>query len=347
MCISVLVYWCINVLNSSRVFIYVCTYCVYIHILHYRYTRLYTVLRYIYPHSSHIHTTLYSILYYILYTRTAIARSLGEDFSGLTFERSDIDQILHSLEDKDKDKDKDKVNPIFFDSDSGPESDPESEEKEMVDTGGWKRGVDVLIALHACDTATDDALFYAVQQRARVIVTSPCCHKEARRTHTKSLKQPDRDRDRNRDAGSSALDDLLKHGIFQERQLEMFTDAVRALCLEREGYDTTVLEFIGGEHTAKNVMIAGVRKKSQNMPSIEKVRAIDDRIKALMALYRVSDLKLPRKLGVLGVSGRSKEKGADEENNENNENNDKNDIPALPVRRKRKSTSVDRVRIRD
>ncbi len=99
--------------------------------------------------------------------------------------------------------------------------------------------LDMLIALHACDTATDLALARGIRSGARVIVVAPCCHKQIRREM----------------AAQNELAPLLRHGILEERQAEILTDGIRALLLEAEGYRTKVFEFISTEHTAKNVMI--------------------------------------------------------------------------------------------
>lgn len=100
---------------------------------------------------------------------------------------------------------------------------------------------DILIALHACDTATDDAIFKGVQANAQLIICAPCCHKQIRQ----QIK------------GSKILQPLLNFGILKERQAEMITDTIRALLLEAAGYKTKVFEFISTEHTGKNVMIVG------------------------------------------------------------------------------------------
>lgn len=107
--------------------------------------------------------------------------------------------------------------------------------------------IDVLIALHACDTATDDAIAQGVKAGAQLIVVAPCCHKQIRREMEKhKAKNP--------------LDFLLRHGTFMERQAEMVTDGLRALMLQYEGYDTSVFEFISDAHTPKNVMITAVKR---------------------------------------------------------------------------------------
>jgi len=108
---------------------------------------------------------------------------------------------------------------------------------------------DILIALHACDTATDDAIFRGINAGAALIVCAPCCHKQVR----KDMK------------GSDMVKPILRHGILAERQAEILTDTIRALILEAHGYQTSVFEFISTEHTPKNVMIVG--KKMAKRPS--------------------------------------------------------------------------------
>lgn len=118
--------------------------------------------------------------------------------------------------------------------------------------------MNVLIALHACDTATDDAIAQGLKAYADLIVVAPCCHKQIRREIKKSNVIND-------------LDFLMKHGIFMERQSEMVTDGIRALILEYFGYTTKVIEFISDAHTHKNVMIVGVKnlKKETNQATIK------------------------------------------------------------------------------
>ncbi|MEM8585144.1 MAG: SAM-dependent methyltransferase [Bacteroidota bacterium] len=101
------------------------------------------------------------------------------------------------------------------------------------------KSVDLLIALHACDTATDDAIHQGITAGAETIVVAPCCHKQVR----KAIRTP------------TSLRPMLRHGILLERQCEMLTDTIRALALESAGYRTKVFEFIPLTHTAKNVMI--------------------------------------------------------------------------------------------
>ena len=104
--------------------------------------------------------------------------------------------------------------------------------------------LDVMIALHACDTATDHAIHRGVRAGASIIMTAPCCHKELR----PQLLVP------------TPLRPLLRHGIHLGQQAEMLTDGLRALLLEAEGYETQVFEFVSLEHTSKNKMILAVKR---------------------------------------------------------------------------------------
>lgn len=111
---------------------------------------------------------------------------------------------------------------------------------------------DILIALHACDTATDDAIFKGIRSGAEAIVVSPCCHKQIRKQlHIEN-----------------ELKEITRHGILEERMAEMATDSMRALMLEAHGYETRVFEYISDEHTHKNIMITAVKKKKTAEPSV-------------------------------------------------------------------------------
>jgi hypothetical protein len=103
--------------------------------------------------------------------------------------------------------------------------------------------MDVLIALHACDTATDDAIASGIKADAKLIVCAPCCHKQVRQT----MKPP-----------FDALP-MLKFGILLERQAEILTDTIRALIMEKYGYKSQIMEFIEAEHTPKNLLLTGVK----------------------------------------------------------------------------------------
>jgi SAM-dependent methyltransferase len=112
--------------------------------------------------------------------------------------------------------------------------------------GSIESKADIVIALHACDTATDDALAQAVRSDAKLVLAVPCCHKHLNR----QLKP----------AGpSELLRPLLRHGILRERTADILTDAFRALALRIVGYRAEVMEFVNLEHTARNVLIRAVR----------------------------------------------------------------------------------------
>jgi hypothetical protein len=137
---------------------------------------------------------------------------------------------------------------------------------------------DVLIALHACDTATDDALARGIAASARLLVVAPCCQKELR----PQLTAP------------PILADALKHGIFQERQAEFVTDALRAQLLEWAGYRTKVFEFISTEHTAKNLMIAAIRTRPIGAPTDPSAQRTRD----FAQFYGVQHQRLAAALGL-------------------------------------------------
>ena len=98
--------------------------------------------------------------------------------------------------------------------------------------------VDMVVTLHACDTATDYALARAVQWGASVILSVPCCQHEL-----------------NRQIRSEILEPALEYGLIRERMAALYTDAIRAQILENHGYRTQILEFIDMEHTPKNILI--------------------------------------------------------------------------------------------
>lgn len=117
--------------------------------------------------------------------------------------------------------------------------------------------LDMLIALHACDTATDLAIAKGIRAGASIIVVAPCCHKQIRR-----------DMDCHNE-----LAPILKYGILEERQAELLTDGIRALLMEAHGYRTKVFEFISTQHTPKNLMIAGIKGKPRP-EALDQVAAI-------------------------------------------------------------------------
>jgi SAM-dependent methyltransferase len=120
------------------------------------------------------------------------------------------------------------------------------------------KGNNVLIALHACDTATDEAIFKGINANAKIIMVAPCCHKQIR----KQINPQDE------------LRLLAKFGILEERLSESLTDLIRALILEAYGYQTKVFEFINSEHTPKNLMISAVFKGIDEKRKIEKLNDV-------------------------------------------------------------------------
>ena len=115
--------------------------------------------------------------------------------------------------------------------------------------------VDMVVTLHACDTATDFALAKAVGWNAKVILSVPCCQHEL-----------------NGQIQNDVLAPILKYGLIKERMSALITDALRAEYLEREGYEAQILEFIDMEHTPKNILIRAVKsgKKAKNQEAIKK-----------------------------------------------------------------------------
>jgi len=126
--------------------------------------------------------------------------------------------------------------------------------------------MDALIALHACDTATDLALHLGIRSGAGIIMCSPCCHKEIRR----QIQSPE------------ILQPMLKFGVHMGQEADMVTDSLRALLLESHGYKTQILEFVSLEHTSKNKLILAVRGNAP-APRVEVLA----QIKALKAYYGI------------------------------------------------------------
>ena len=116
--------------------------------------------------------------------------------------------------------------------------------------------VDIAIALHACDTATDDAIYWAVKNNAKVIMAAPCCMHELQ-TQVKEAPEP--------------WGLLTKNGLVKERLVDLITDSLRAQILKLLGYRVDIVEFIGGEHTARNILIRAV-KTNQSSSDIDKDR---------------------------------------------------------------------------
>lgn len=134
---------------------------------------------------------------------------------------------------------------------------------------------DILVALHACNTATDDALFKGITAKAELIIAAPCCHQEIRPQMT----------------SPPMLRDILKHGVMLERTAETITDGLRSLLLERSGYATKLFEFVSTEHTPKNNMLVGTRLQTPTDPT-----PFDEQIAEVKNLYGISEQHLEKLL---------------------------------------------------
>lgn len=184
-----------------------------------------------------------------------IAKELGSDFDGLRFAEGTIENVVLGSKD-------------------------ETNNGESVD-----QTLSILIALHACDMATDDALWSGVREGADVIVTAPCCHKEVRRQLDPFLAT----------AKDHPLADVLRHNIYRERVAETVTDSLRALLLEIAHYSVQVFEFIGGEHSAKNVMITATKCRKPRSES--ELKQLRKRFRELAALHGVKKQRLATWMG--------------------------------------------------
>jgi hypothetical protein len=137
------------------------------------------------------------------------------------------------------------------------------------------QNINVMIALHACDTATDYAIHMGIRTGAEIIMCSPCCHKQIR----PQLISP------------ALLAPVLQHGIHLGQEAEMITDGLRALLLEAQGYDTQVFEFISLEHTSKNKMILAQKRTTPRNNSL-----ILQQIAAIKAFYGIAEHRLEQLL---------------------------------------------------
>ena len=141
------------------------------------------------------------------------------------------------------------------------------------DIAGYEgvKQVDMVVTLHACDTATDYALDKAIQWGAKVILSVPCCQHEL-----------------NGQMQNEILDPVFQYGIIKERMAALFTDALRAQILESKGYHVQILEFIDMEHTPKNILIRGVKKGETK--SSEDCRKIMDFLQVTPTLAVLQDI---------------------------------------------------------
>lgn len=140
--------------------------------------------------------------------------------------------------------------------------------------------VDILIALHACNTATDDAIFKGIKAEADLIVVAPCCHQEIR----PQIKPP------------AMFRNIFKHGIMLEREAESITDGLRALLLEKSGYSTKLFEFISTEHTPKNNMIVGTKQTKK-----DDTEKISEQINSIKDFYGIKEQRLEKLIADFSV----------------------------------------------
>jgi SAM-dependent methyltransferase len=127
--------------------------------------------------------------------------------------------------------------------------------------------VDIAIALHACDTATDDSIAWAVKNSAKVIMLAPCCHHDLQ-AQVDLVPEP--------------WSLLTRHGVVSERLIDLMTDSLRAQILKLLGYRVDIVEFIGGEHTPRNIMIRAVKTGVKVDP--DEV----DRYQAMLADWKIA-----------------------------------------------------------
>ncbi|EGT5474154.1 SAM-dependent methyltransferase [Clostridioides difficile] len=119
------------------------------------------------------------------------------------------------------------------------------------------RDVDLVISLHACDTATDMAIGLGIRAKSEAIVVVPCCHKELLGQYRYEAMEP-----------------ILKHGVFKARFADLITDGLRTLLLEGNGYDTSVVEYISPLDTPKNLMIRAIKTKTNNDKALKEYKEL-------------------------------------------------------------------------
>ena len=120
------------------------------------------------------------------------------------------------------------------------------------------KDIDILVALHACDTATDEALFQGIKNNAKLIFCAPCCqHEVSSQLRALPTNSP-----------------LLQHGLFIEKQADLITDVARTLLLESRGYAVKIIEFVSSEHSMKNTLIVAEKNQAENSKSLAEYKAL-------------------------------------------------------------------------
>lgn len=144
---------------------------------------------------------------------------------------------------------------------------------------------EVLVALHACDTATDEAIFHGIRVGAEVIAVAPCCHKEVRQGMAKKLPR--------------VTECKTRFGVMREREAEMVTDALRALLLEYAGYRVRMAEFVSDQHTPKNILLTAVKRV--HPPKAEERREMRETLREMMTYYGLRTQRLAALLEREGI----------------------------------------------
>lgn len=135
------------------------------------------------------------------------------------------------------------------------------------------RELDLVVSLHACDTATDEALALALRSKSRAIIAVPCCHRELLNQYSFDLLQP-----------------IIKHGIFKARLADLLTDGIRSLYLEAKGYKTSVVEYISPLETPKNLMIRAIKTRDENSKAIQEYQELKKLLSVKPAVERFTEL---------------------------------------------------------
>lgn len=116
---------------------------------------------------------------------------------------------------------------------------------------------DAVVSLHACDTATDDALFMGLKMKSKVILSAPCCQKEV----LLSLKE------------QKSLSKYISNGLFLHKMADIITDNARVMLLQSQGYQVDVIDFVASEHTQKNILLAATKKSGKKPAFYQKYKA--------------------------------------------------------------------------
>ncbi len=131
--------------------------------------------------------------------------------------------------------------------------------------------IDMVISLHACDTATDFALNYAIRKNVKYIFSVPCCQHEVNKTIKKG----------------GDFNILLKHGLIKERISALLTDSIRAGILEDMGYSVDVLEFVDFSHSPKNIMLRAKKTKKESQKNRKQIKELQEKYQFNQALYNL------------------------------------------------------------